>query len=192
MRQWIRSHLTYANVMSTLAVFLVIGGGTALASYVITSNSQVGPGTISGHKPPTGKHANIIAGSVNGQDLSGGIKSSLRLHCPSDLHPVPDNAPVLCAETSTRPYATYATALKRCAVVGLRLPTDGELALVYELGSTAPMGPEWTSSHYYDSKVGYLYAASLSMDDARNLDPTFDIATIGGEYYRCVTTPSNN
>jgi hypothetical protein len=70
MRHRIRSHLTYANVMATLAVFLVLGGGTALASYVISSNSQVGPGTISGHKPPTGDHANVIAGSVNGQDVA--------------------------------------------------------------------------------------------------------------------------
>jgi hypothetical protein len=70
MRQRLRSHLTYANVISTLALFLVLGGGTALASYVISSNSQVGPGTISGHKPPSGKHANIIGGTVNGQDLA--------------------------------------------------------------------------------------------------------------------------
>ncbi len=69
MRQWIRSHLTYANVVATLALFLVLGGGTALASYVISSNSQVGPGTISGHTPPSGKHANIIAGSINGEDV---------------------------------------------------------------------------------------------------------------------------
>jgi len=66
----IRSHLTYANIMSTLAVFLILGGGTALASYLVSSNSQVGPGTISGHKPPTGKHANLITGSVNGQDVA--------------------------------------------------------------------------------------------------------------------------
>jgi hypothetical protein len=47
----------------------VIGGGTALASFVITSNSQVAPGTISGHNPPSGDHANIIADSINGQDV---------------------------------------------------------------------------------------------------------------------------
>jgi len=64
------SHLTYANVMATLAVFLVLGGGTALASYVISSNSQIGPNTISGHKPPTGAHANVIAESINGQDVA--------------------------------------------------------------------------------------------------------------------------
>ncbi len=66
----IRSKLTYANVMSTIAVFGVLGGGTALAAYVVSSNSQIGPGTISGHKPPSGKHANVIAGSVNGQDVA--------------------------------------------------------------------------------------------------------------------------
>ena len=71
MRSKLRSRLTYANVVATLALFLVLGGGTALASFVISSNSQVGPSTISGHKPPTGKHANIIAGSVNGTDLAG-------------------------------------------------------------------------------------------------------------------------
>jgi hypothetical protein len=68
----IRSHLTYANVMVTILAFLVLGGGTALAAYVVSSNSQIGPGTVSGHKPPSGKHANLIAGSVNGQDIADG------------------------------------------------------------------------------------------------------------------------
>ena len=71
MRERIRSHLTYANVVATLALFLVIAGGTAAAvTYVVSSNSQVGPGTISGHKPTSGKHANIIAGSINGKDIA--------------------------------------------------------------------------------------------------------------------------
>jgi hypothetical protein len=66
----IRSHLTYANVMVTILAFVVLGGGTALASYVVSSNSQVGPNTISGHTPPSGKHSNVIPGSVNGQDVA--------------------------------------------------------------------------------------------------------------------------
>jgi hypothetical protein len=66
----VRSHLTYANVMVTILAFIVLGGGTALAAYVVSSNSQIGPGTVSGHKPPSGKHANIIAGSINGQDVA--------------------------------------------------------------------------------------------------------------------------
>jgi hypothetical protein len=66
----IRSHLTYANVMVTILAFLVLGGGTALASYVISSNSQVGPNTISGHHPSGGAHPNLIAGSVGGKDVA--------------------------------------------------------------------------------------------------------------------------
>jgi hypothetical protein len=56
--------------MATLAVFLVLGGGTALASYVISSNSQVGPNTISGHHVSGGAHPNLIAGSVGGKDVA--------------------------------------------------------------------------------------------------------------------------
>jgi hypothetical protein len=60
--------MTFANVVSLVALFVALGG-TAAAAVIITDNSQVAPGTISGHKPPSGKHANIIAGSINGQDV---------------------------------------------------------------------------------------------------------------------------
>src|SRR6266513_2858908 len=66
----IRSRLTYANVMVTVLAFIVLGGGTALGSFVIFSNSQLGPGTVAGHHPPAGKHSNIIRGSVNRTDLA--------------------------------------------------------------------------------------------------------------------------
>jgi hypothetical protein len=69
MFQRLRSHLTYANVLVTLLAFVVLGGGSALASVIITSNSQVAKRTISGHNPPSGKHSNIIAKSVNGPDV---------------------------------------------------------------------------------------------------------------------------
>jgi hypothetical protein len=65
----IRSHLSFANVLSLIALFVALGG-TALASVIITSNSQVAQNTISGHKPPAGQHSNLIAGSVNGQDVA--------------------------------------------------------------------------------------------------------------------------
>jgi hypothetical protein len=68
----IRPHLTYANVMSTLAVFGVLGGGTAIAAIVISSNRQVARNTISGHSPPNGAHPNIISGSIDSADLAGG------------------------------------------------------------------------------------------------------------------------
>jgi hypothetical protein len=65
----IRQHLSFANVVSVIALFVALGG-TALASVIITKNSQVGRDTISGHRPPSGRHPNIIAGSINGKDLA--------------------------------------------------------------------------------------------------------------------------
>jgi hypothetical protein len=70
MRQWLRSHLTYANVMVTILAFLVLGGGTALGAYVVSNNSQIGPNTVAGHKPFPGQHANIIPGTLNDKDLA--------------------------------------------------------------------------------------------------------------------------
>lgn len=70
--QGIRRHLTFANVVSLIALFVALGGTGFAASYVVSSNSQVGPGTISGHKPPNGDHANLIPGSLNSTDLATG------------------------------------------------------------------------------------------------------------------------
>jgi hypothetical protein len=75
----IRPRLTYANVMVTILAFIVLGGGTALASFVVSSNTQIGPGTVSGHKPPAGKHSNLIGGSVNGTDLAPAAVSTAKL-----------------------------------------------------------------------------------------------------------------
>src|SRR3954454_9461925 len=91
MRTRIRMRLTYANVVASIALFLVVSGGTALGvTYVVSSNSQVGPNTISGHKPPAGKHANIITGSVNGTDLSANSVNSSKVTngslLGSDIH----------------------------------------------------------------------------------------------------------
>jgi hypothetical protein len=59
-------------------VFFVLAG-TAAASYVVSSNAQIGPGTVSGHKPPSGDHANVISGSVNGTDLAAGAVTPTKL-----------------------------------------------------------------------------------------------------------------
>jgi hypothetical protein len=68
----VRPRLTYANVMVTVLTFVVLGGGTAIASFVINSNADVAPNTISGHVPPAGDHANLITGSVGSGDLASG------------------------------------------------------------------------------------------------------------------------
>ena len=67
-----------SNIVGYVALFFALTG-TAYASVIISSNSQVAKGTISGHHPPTGAHSNLIAGSVNGSDLAGGAVSGAKL-----------------------------------------------------------------------------------------------------------------
>jgi hypothetical protein len=43
MRQWIRSHLTFANAVSLAALFVTLGGTATAVTYVVSSNSQIGP-----------------------------------------------------------------------------------------------------------------------------------------------------
>ena len=59
-----------AMIVACVALFVALGGTATAVTYVVSSNSQIGPGTISGHNPPSGKHGNIISGSVNGTDLA--------------------------------------------------------------------------------------------------------------------------
>jgi len=65
-----RHRVTYANVVATAALIVALGSGTALATVLVRSNADVGPNTIAGHHPPAGDHANLVAGSVAGQDLA--------------------------------------------------------------------------------------------------------------------------
>jgi hypothetical protein len=64
-----RRRLTFANVTSALALFFALGG-SAFAAVVVTSNDDVAPDTIAGHKPGPGKHANLVLGSVTNEDLA--------------------------------------------------------------------------------------------------------------------------
>lgn len=64
----IRPHLSFANVVSLLALFVALGG-SATAAIIVSSNSQVAKNSISGHHPPAGDHPNIIANSITGADV---------------------------------------------------------------------------------------------------------------------------
>lgn len=74
----ISGRLTYANVVATAALFIALGG-TAAASFIVSSNSQIGPDTVSGAKPPSGDGANIIAGSIFTTDLANSAVTNAKL-----------------------------------------------------------------------------------------------------------------
>jgi hypothetical protein len=55
--------------IAALALVLSVGGNAA-AAVLISSNAQVAANTIAGHHPPSGRHPNIIGGSVSAADLA--------------------------------------------------------------------------------------------------------------------------
>src|SRR4051794_35421032 len=67
-----------SNIVGYLALFVALGG-SASAAFVVSSNSQIGPGTVSGGAPPAGAHANLISGSVTTGDLKASAVTRSRL-----------------------------------------------------------------------------------------------------------------
>ena len=61
MRQWLRSHLTYANVMVTLLVFLVLGGGAYAGSTCLKTASGRGTSSMAQVKKPDLADAAVTA-----------------------------------------------------------------------------------------------------------------------------------
>jgi Collagen triple helix repeat (20 copies) len=60
-----RKHLTYANVLASLALFIALGGSAiAAAHYIITSTSQIKPSVLSSLKKPGPKGATGARGAT--------------------------------------------------------------------------------------------------------------------------------
>jgi hypothetical protein len=182
MRQPLRSHLTFANVVSLAALFVALGGTATAVTYVVSSNSQVGPGTIAGHKPPRGKHANIIAESINGKDIAdrSGVDT-----CQS---PLLGKFGPICAG-SDGGSRTWSLAISYCTNLGLRLPSYSEalqLAKNYDVPGVPPEGSGgpyfWTDSHWQTT------SARTFVVDEDGL--TADDSTGNSNIAVCVTDPS--
>jgi hypothetical protein len=199
----IRPHLTYSNVMSTIAVFAVLAGGSAWAASKI-GTSQIRKGAVTAKKLHNGAvtTAKIKDGAVTGAkakessfgrvpdaahaddatNLDGKPASEYRLHCPGNL----DRAGDLCYEVNSRPAASYTNALKACALDQRRLPNDGELALVFDhLG--APQDAQWVAGHWRENNS--TFTAFLEENSSRQIIPG---GTNGlNAAFRCVTSATN-
>ena len=199
----IRANLTYSNVMSTIAVFGVLAGGSAWAASKIGTN-EIEPGAVTAKKlhknavttkkikddAVTGDKAKEssfgrVPDAAHADDatkLDGQPASDYRLHCPGDL----DRAGDLCYEVETRPTASYAGALKACALDQRRLPDAGELALVFDhLSAQQPY--QWTVGYFTD---GVSLAPVLGQTSSRDLLVTAN-SLPGNTAFRCVTSATN-
>lgn len=194
----LRSRLTYANVTSTLALFIALGGSSYAALTIngetiknrSISAKKLRPNTLTGvqikesrlGRVPRAKTADTVDG-INAADL--------KIRCPSDTFPTAD----VCVERTPRPAAPYGSAVLTCMGVstpagpGRRLPTHGELRAALTAVQLAP-GGELTSNVYPSSarpgELDVLYVTDQV--GAVAVAPDRDA---GSRAYRCVTDPLN-
>ncbi len=174
--------LTFSNGIALCALFFALGG-TAGAAVMITSNGQVAANTISGHQPPSGKHANLIAGSVNASDLANSVKSSIKVHCPAGLQQGGD----LCFDPSPRAATTWFAAMSTCAGKGIRLASPAELTEIFD-HTGAPQPYEWTDSSYENGANAYV----TMVGDTSSRQLIFEPNQLSGTApFRCIATPTN-
>jgi hypothetical protein len=182
----IRQHLTYANVMATIAVFIAISGGTAVAlnGTDTVQSDDLGPGAQV--KAPdvadnAVNSADVVNESLTGADIKNqsGVQTCVR--------PLTARYGPLCVG-SDGGQRTWAGAMDYCTDFGLRLPTASEagaLAKKYDVpGNGSGFGYFWTDS-YYNSPEGSPRALIIDeFGDVLQDDRT------NTEYTACVTDPS--
>ncbi len=201
MRRRIRRLPSPALVISAIALIVAVGGGAfavaALNRPKVKSISKRQANRQIRRKAPalsvlhaqSADTATTADTATNATNLDGQPASDYRLHCPASLHRGAD----LCFEFDERAAAPYATALQTCARAQLRLPDEGELALVFDhLGASQDF--QWAVSHYYISRPNQsdqVVASLLANDSARNILLNGDLVT-KNHPYRCVTSASNS
>jgi hypothetical protein len=190
--------LTYANVMSTVAVFIALGGSSYAAftinGRVIKNRSITGSklrhNTLTGRQIKESRLGRVP--SAHRADLLDGVTAAqLQIKCPRDTFPIAD----VCVERTARSSASYGSAVLTCEDVGTpagpgrRLPTHGELRAALGAVQLAA-GGELTSNVYPSaSDPGRLDVLYIT-DQVGSVALTPDTGA-GGKPFRCVTDPLN-
>jgi hypothetical protein len=202
----LRERLTYANVMSTIAVFIALGGSSYAALRIdsgdIKNNSVRGVDVRNRTLSERDVKRNALTGrsvresrlgtvprAREADRLGGKTATDLLVKCPPATYPIAD----VCIEATPRPAAAYGIATIQCATTewpntpGRRLPTHAELLAGLSGLQLAP-GGELTSTVFPDStgtlQVVYVTDQFGSATTTPNTGP-------GGKPFRCVADPLN-
>jgi hypothetical protein len=172
----IRSRLTYANVMATVAVFIALGG-SAYAAFHLPKDSVKSKNIVNGQV----KGVDVKDNSLTGKDIK---ESSLLvvLGCPSGFTRTAD----ICYEDQDRGTSSWATAVGACASDGLRLPTLPEAHLMtQDLPSPASEHDYWAAD-----AAGSGEAFGVAKESNGDSDTFTSDTNLGTADFRCVTSPS--
>jgi hypothetical protein len=202
----LRSHLSYANVTASLALFIALGGTSYAVSRIdsrdVVDNSLRGKDIRNRTLRGNDLRRNSIGGgaikeralgrvplAANAESVSGRTADDLRVRCPTGTTAVA----TVCFESTPRPAEGFLTATNICDQAKRALATLPELdTFIRQGGSVSPEG-EWTASVYLEgppeaSTFERLHALLLRgtgvVDHARVNAPN-------PHPFRCVALPSN-
>jgi hypothetical protein len=196
----LRRGMTYPNVMSTLAVFIALGG-TSYAAFQLTGadikdKSLTGrdlKGNSLGGRPIKESSLGTVPRARNAARLNGVTAARLLVRCPGGTVPVSD----VCVELTNRTAAPYTIAAGICEAfdrrraLGRRLPSHDELmTAIGDYGIKLAPGGELTRNVYPSgSDPGSLDVLYIT-DDVGSVALTPDTA-VGAKAFRCVADPIN-
>jgi hypothetical protein len=193
----LRRRLTYANVMSTLAVFIALGGSAYAVGKI--SGSQLQNRSVSGKK----LKRNTIGGATikesrlgrvplarragNSLRLQGLDADKLLLNCPSGTQYQSD----VCIELKPRgPAAPYGVARIECEGDHRRLPLYQELAgLIDDFSVPFSQGLGELVSEVVQNPSDPTRVRALVVTDRSGAVTTVPDTSAGFRPYRCVTDP---
>ena len=197
-----RPKLTYANVMSTLCFFLLLGGGAYAAGHL--GKNTVGTKQLKKNSVTTAKikkeavtsakiklsSLGTVPNAANAQALGGlsasQISEAAKLRCPGGTTSL---AGIICIEdTERKPPANLTVAMVECAKSNRRLPSMGELTTFGIQNFNEAPNPEWVEPEYQNGATRGGDIVSAWGPD--NMTVAFQESSTTHRY-RCVTTPSN-
>ena len=211
----LRRHISYANVMATVAVFIALGGTSyavldigsedvadnSLRSRDVRNNAMrsrdVRDHTLRARDLRRNSvGAGIIKESALGtvpkaadaERLGGLTVNDLRLHCPADTVAKAG----VCVETSPREPAGFLGALDRCNQAGRGLITMAQLDPFARSNGPVPQ-PEWTSSVYSNPDNGaneFDRLETVLLSGTGNVSYA-QVYKAVQHAFRCVALPSN-
>ena len=196
----IRSRLTYANVMSTVAVFVALGG-SSYAALTITGRDvknssltyrDLKRNTLGGSRVKESR-LGTVPRARNSARVGGLSAERLLLKCPGGTLPTTTT----CAETRARAPAAYGIASGECqrtgtpSAPGRRLPTHQELvgAASYEQITLTP-GGELTANVYPSPNPSDPLNVLVMTTETGGVAVTSNTFA-GRKPYRCVVDPLN-
>lgn len=180
----LRPHLTYANVISTLCLILVLGGGAAYAANTIGSDDVIDNSLQSVDlKDNQVKSADVRRDSLSGADIADQSGVDTCTHGASrfgDLCALDNNA-----------QANWQGAIDACSALSLRVPSLSEAELLADHNTVPNLASGdtfWTDEFYTDNNTppNAFKAWTVTGSGSRGNQDFMNSAEVV-----CVTTPTN-